>query len=147
MNNFKENTSLSSIILSELQSIILQMRLVPLSVILDSFPRMVFDISRSLGKKVKLNILNHEAELDKEIIEKIRDPLVHLVRNSIDHGIESPEEREELGKDPVGHITISSISEQGNMIITVEDDGKGLNIEKNSKKSCLKRACNRRRAY
>ena len=138
LNNFKENNALASILLNDLQGIILQMRLVPLSFILDAFPRMVFDISRSLNKEVKINIQGKESELDKEMIEKIHDPLVHIIRNGIDHGIESPEERKKLGKDPVGKLEISSTTEQGNMIITISDDGKGIDIEKITEKAIKK---------
>ena len=102
------------------------LRLLPLSTILDPFPRMVRDLSRDLGKEVDLILEGTSTRLDKKILEELRDPLIHLVRNSIDHGIESPEERRQKGKPQRGKIIIAAGQERGRILISVADDGRGL---------------------
>jgi two-component system chemotaxis sensor kinase CheA len=99
-------------------------------VVFSRFPRVVRDISQKLGKQVELKLAGEHTELDKGLIERISDPLTHLVRNSLDHGVEPPEVRAEKGKQPVGTITLSAYHQSGNIVIEVGDDGAGLNRNK-----------------
>jgi two-component system, chemotaxis family, sensor kinase CheA len=114
----------------ELQEAVMQIRMLPVSVTFSRFPRLVHDLSTSLGKMVELRISGEQTELDKTVLEKIGDPLVHLVRNSLDHGIETPEQRRAAGKDPVGQVHLSASHEGGSIVIRVSDDGGGLNTDK-----------------
>ena len=111
---------------NELQLVVMKTRMVKIGKVFNRFPRVVRDLSKEIGKKVNLIIKGEETELDKTLIEEINDPLVHLIRNSVDHVIESPEERKKKGKDPVGTLILSADHEGNNIIITVEDDGKGI---------------------
>ncbi|MFW6233949.1 MAG: ATP-binding protein [Spirochaetota bacterium] len=114
----------------ELQQGVMRIRMVPISNIFSRFPRLVRDLSRSLDKKINLVIEGEDTELDKSVIEDLLDPLIHCVRNSLDHGIESPAERLEGGKPETGTLTLRA-SNEGNMIlIEVSDDGKGIDVEK-----------------
>jgi len=106
---------------------IISLRMLPLSTVLDEYPRQVFTISSELGKKVKLHIEGAENEIDKNLIESLSEVFLHMIRNSIDHGIESPEERRKAGKDETGRLTITCVRESGNMKVTIADDGKGIN--------------------
>ncbi|MEN9810715.1 MAG: hypothetical protein RLZZ488_2282 [Pseudomonadota bacterium] len=116
--------------MNEVQNIIMKVRMVPVGNVFYKFARMVRDLSRQVGKEVDLVIEGGETELDKTLVEEIGDPLVHLIRNSIDHGIESADVREAAGKSRRGQIRISA-AQQGNMIvICVEDNGKGLDVER-----------------
>ncbi|HDP96412.1 MAG TPA: chemotaxis protein CheA [Euryarchaeota archaeon] len=115
---------------SELQYNVLRIRMVPIDVVFSKFPRMVRDLSRQMGKEVELVLEGHEIELDRSVIDKLGDLLVHLLRNSMDHGIESPEERKKSGKTPIGKIRLAASQEQNRVMITVEDDGKGIDILK-----------------
>jgi len=114
---------------NELQLVVMKTRMVKIGKVFNRFPRLVRDLSKETKKKIKLVISGEETELDKTLIEEINDPLVHLVRNSIDHGIESPEERKENNKDPEGTITLSASQEGNNIVISIVDDGKGINPE------------------
>lgn len=114
----------------ELQESVMRIRMLPISFAFSRFPRMVRDLSRRLGKDIDLVLLGEQTELDKTVMEKIGDPLVHLVRNSVDHGIEMPEERRATGKDEMGQITLNAYHQGGNVVIEITDDGKGLNREK-----------------
>ena len=114
----------------ELQESVMRIRMLPISFAFSRFPRMVRDLSQSLNKSINLEMLGEQTELDKTVMEKIGDPLVHLVRNSIDHGIESPAERVESGKSEAGNITLNAFHQSGNVVIEVEDDGRGLDAEK-----------------
>ncbi|MEA3290180.1 MAG: chemotaxis protein CheA [Campylobacterota bacterium] len=113
-----------------LQEKVMQMRLLSVSFIFDRYPKLVRDISKSLNKKIKYHEEGGETKLDKTIIEKLADPLIHIIRNSLDHGIETPEEREENGKDPEGNISISAQSLGDKVYITIEDDGRGIDVDK-----------------
>lgn len=114
----------------ELQQGVMRIRMVPISQIFSRFPRLVRDLSRSLDKKINLVIEGEDTELDKSVIEDLLDPLIHCVRNSLDHGIESPADRIEDGKPETGTLTLKA-SNEGNMIlIEVSDDGKGIDVEK-----------------
>ncbi|OQO78337.1 chemotaxis protein CheA [Enterococcus gallinarum] len=111
---------------SELQDLVLRIRMQQVNVVFSRFPRMVRDLSTELGKEMDLVIIGEETELDKTVVSELSEPLVHLLRNSVDHGIESPEEREALGKSRKGTIRLAAYQEGNQVIITLEDDGKGL---------------------
>ncbi|HFE37019.1 MAG TPA: chemotaxis protein CheA, partial [Gammaproteobacteria bacterium] len=110
----------------ELQESVMRIRMLPISFAFQRFPRMVRDLSQKLGKEIELRLLGEQTELDKTVMEKIGDPLVHLVRNSIDHGIESPEEREAAGKPRMGVVELNAFHQGGNIVIEIDDDGKGI---------------------
>jgi two-component system chemotaxis sensor kinase CheA len=114
----------------ELQESVMQIRMLPIRFAFSRFPRLVHDLSAKLGKKVELSLVGEDTEVDKSVIEKIGDPLVHLVRNSLDHGIESPDERLRAGKPEVGKIQLKAMHRGGNIMIEIQDDGKGLDREK-----------------
>jgi len=114
----------------ELQESVMQIRMLPISFAFNRFPRLVHDLSRKLGKKVQLKLTGENTELDKTVLEKIGDPLVHLVRNALDHGLEIPERRAAAGKGETGTLELSAFHEGGNIIIEVRDDGAGLNKAK-----------------
>jgi two-component system, chemotaxis family, sensor kinase CheA len=114
----------------ELQESVMQIRMLPISFAFNRFPRLVHDLSRKLGKTVEIKLTGENTELDKTILEKISDPLVHLVRNSLDHGLETPEQRTASGKSPGGTIELGAFHEGGSIIIEVRDDGAGLNKKK-----------------
>ena len=108
---------------------IISLRMLPLSTVLDEYPRQVFTIASELGKKVKIHIEGAENEIDKNLIESLSEVFLHMIRNSIDHGIETPEERRKQGKDETGLLTINCVRESGNMKVTIADDGRGINLE------------------
>lgn len=110
----------------ELQERAMAIRLVPIRQALSRFPRLVHDMASACGKRIELKTSGDETELDKTLIDAISDPLTHLVRNSIDHGLETPEERVAAGKDPVGVLTIRAMQEGGGIVIEIGDDGRGL---------------------
>ena len=114
----------------ELQENVMRIRMLPISFAFSRFPRLVHDMSKSLNKKVELVLLGEHTELDKTVMERIGDPLVHLVRNSLDHGLELPEQRLAAGKDEMGKITLNAFHQGGNIIIQIIDDGAGLNKER-----------------
>jgi len=114
----------------ELQESVMQIRMLPISFTFSRFPRLVHDLSQKLGKKIELKLSGENTELDKTVIEKIGDPLVHLVRNSVDHGIELPEERAAAGKSETGTVHLSAEHRGGNIVIEISDDGKGLARDK-----------------
>jgi two-component system chemotaxis sensor kinase CheA len=114
---------------TDLQAVVMKVRMVPVGQVFNRFPRMVRDLSRDLNKEINLIIQGEETELDRTVIDEIGDPLVHLLRNSIDHGIEHPQDREEQGKNPIGEIRLIARHEGNNVIIMVEDDGKGINAD------------------
>lgn len=114
----------------ELQETVMSIRMLPCSFVFSRFPRVVRDLAGKLGKQVELKMNGSETELDRGVIEKIADPLSHLIRNSIDHGLEMPDERQAAGKDTKGIVTLSAFHQGGSVIIKVEDDGKGLNRDR-----------------
>ena len=114
----------------ELQQNVLKIRMLPITVSFSRFPRLVRDLSAKLGKDIELQMIGEQTEVDKTVLEKINDPLVHLVRNSLDHGIESPEERLAAGKPARGTLTLSAFHEGGDIVIKVGDDGGGLKRDK-----------------
>lgn len=113
----------------ELQESVMRIRMLPISFAFSRFPRMVRDLSQQLGKQINLEMQGEQTELDKTVMEKIGDPLVHLVRNAIDHGIESPDKRQASGKKAAGHIILNAYHQGGNVVIEITDDGKGLDRE------------------
>lgn len=121
--------------ISSLQDVVMKIRMVPLSHIFDRFPRYVRDLSREMGKSVALEITGSDIELDRSLIESISDPIIHIIRNSVDHGIESVDERIQNGKPETGKITINASREKGVIKITVSDDGRGINFSKVRKKT------------
>lgn len=114
----------------ELQETVLKMRMLPISSLFERFPRVVHDVSRQLNKSVALEISGETTELDRTVLEKLSDPLVHLVRNSLDHGIERAEVREKAGKPPQGTLHLHAEHKGGNVLIEISDDGAGLNTER-----------------
>jgi hypothetical protein len=117
------------LVTSELQGAIMLTRMQPIGNVLGKFPRVVRDLAKKLGKEVELNLVGKEVELDKTIIEAISDPLTHLVRNSIDHGIESPDERQGLGKPSHGTLLLKAYHAAGQVVIEIKDDGRGIDGE------------------
>ncbi|WP_305803897.1 chemotaxis protein CheA [Stenotrophomonas sp. YIM B06876] len=111
----------------DLQEAVISVRMLPVDAVFRRFPRLVRDLSSRLGKQVRLRTVGEGTELDKGLIEKIADPLVHLVRNSIDHGLEMPDVRRDAGKDETGTITLAASHQGGHIVIEVSDDGRGLN--------------------
>ena len=131
LSNFQKASGQLSKITTELQEVIMSMRMMPLTNTFQKMRRIVFDVSRKLGKDIELEVIGENTEVDKNIIENITDPLMHLVRNSVDHGIEeNAEDRTALGKPAKGKITLEAKNEGGKVYISVKDDGKGLNKEK-----------------
>jgi len=114
----------------EIQERVMSIRMLPIGTAFSRFPRLVRDLSAKAGKKIQLVLSGEETELDKTVIESIGDPLTHLVRNSADHGLEPPEERLDNNKPELGTVRLNAFHEGGNICITVEDDGRGLNREK-----------------
>lgn len=117
-------------ITSELQEGIMKTRMQPISNAWSKFPRLIRDLSHELNKKIDLRMIGAETELDRQLLEMIKDPLTHMVRNSGDHGLETPEERRRSGKPETGTITLSAYHEGGHIIIEIADDGRGLNIQR-----------------
>ena len=112
---------------TDLQSVVMKVRMVPVGQVFNRFPRMVRDLAKELNKEINLTIEGEETELDRTVIDEIGDPLVHLIRNSLDHGIEHPEDRQAKGKSKVGEVGLVARHEGNNVIIMVTDDGKGIN--------------------
>ncbi|MBL1353630.1 MAG: chemotaxis protein CheA [Zetaproteobacteria bacterium] len=114
----------------ELQESMMRMRMQPVSFAFNRFPRMVHDIGQKLGKQIRLEMVGEDTEMDKTVMEKLNDPLVHLVRNSMDHGLEPPEERIDAGKDPEGYVRLRAFHQGGSIVVEISDDGRGLSREK-----------------
>ena len=136
--NIKEVAFIIDRLVSALQDETLQMRLLPISYILDAFPRVVRDIVRKYHKDVDLKIIGSEIELDRVILDEIGDPLMHIVRNAIDHGIEDIDERKKAGKDPKAKLLIKISRQKGHVIIEISDDGKGVDFEELRRKAIIK---------
>lgn len=115
---------------SDLQDLVMKIRMLPLDTVFSRFPRLVRDLSVELDKEMKLVIKGADTELDRTVIDEIGEPLIHLIRNAADHGIESKEERLKAGKDPVGQIRLIAYQEGTQAVIKVEDDGAGINVER-----------------
>ncbi|MEP0859878.1 MAG: chemotaxis protein CheA [Ignavibacterium sp.] len=125
----EDTTKLIDMMTNELQQLVMKTRMVKIGKVFNKYPRLVRDLSKTANKKINLIIEGEETELDKTLIEEINDPLVHILRNSIDHGIEKEEDRIKAGKNPVGTIKLNAEHEGNNIIITIEDDGKGIDPE------------------
>ncbi len=132
---FEEPLSQLGRISGDIQELVTKLRMVPVSMVFDRLPRLVRDLSRQMGKEIQLLVEGAETELDRNVIDEIGDPMVHLLRNSLDHGIESPEAREALGKPRQGTITVAAYQEGNGVIIEVRDDGKGMDPEKIKQKA------------
>lgn len=130
LDNFEKAARQLVKISSEIQEMVMAIRMVPLSTTFQRMNRIVRDMCKKLDKEILLHIIGEETEVDKNIIEHISDPLMHLVRNAIDHGVETSEERKASGKSPTGSITLEAKSDGGDVFIMVKDDGKGLDKEK-----------------
>jgi two-component system chemotaxis sensor kinase CheA len=122
-------------ITTSLHDAVMKVRMVPVETVFNRFPRMIRDISKELGKEIELIMSGEETELDRTVIDEIGDPLIHCLRNSVDHGIEMPEKRRALGKPETGTINLRAYQSGNNVIIEVEDDGNGIDVEKVKKKA------------
>jgi two-component system, chemotaxis family, sensor kinase CheA len=118
-----------------LQAMVMQVRMIPVEAVFLRFPRLVRDLSTKLGKQVELELVGKDTELDRTVVDALGDPLVHLVRNSLDHGLEPPADREAAGKPPTGHLQIGARHAGGNVVITVKDDGRGIDPQKVARKA------------
>ncbi len=122
----------------DLQDSVMSIRMMPISLVFSRFPRVVRDLASKLNKKVKLEMVGENTELDRSMIEKLTDPLTHLIRNSLDHGIEAPDIRTAASKDPTGTILLRASHQGGNIVVEVQDDGAGLNRERIMSKAAEK---------
>ena len=113
--------------------------MVPIEMVFNRFPRVVRDLARETGKKVELNIVGAETEVDRTIVDEIGDPLIHLLRNAVDHGLETPEDRIKANKSETGKVDLISYHDGNNVVIEIGDDGRGIRHRKNWKKSGGKR--------
>src|SRR5690625_2064417 len=134
-DDLRETVERMSRVSGDLQNIILNMRMVPIDQVFNRFPRMTRQLARELGKNVAIDIIGADTELDRTVIDEIGDPLVHLIRNAIDHGIESPEERLNQGKPEQGTVTLKAFHSGNHVFIEILDDGAGINKEKVLKKA------------
>jgi len=114
--------------MNEIQDIIMKVRMVPVGSVFNKYPRVVRDLARQLGKQIDFVLEGEETEFDKTLVEQIADPLVHLIRNACDHGVEMPADRKATGKTPKGTITLSARQEGNHIIIQINDDGKGMDV-------------------
>jgi two-component system chemotaxis sensor kinase CheA len=128
-NELKDALELMGKTIAGLQEGIMKARMLPVGHVFHKFPRLVRDLSRSLRKEVRLVFEGEETEIDKTVIDALDEPLLHMIRNAVDHGIESPEERRAKGKNPEGQITLSATQESNYVIIRVKDDGKGIDLD------------------
>src|SRR5690606_21524919 len=117
-------------ITTSLHDAVMKVRMVPVERVFNRFPRMVRDLSKELNKEIKLQMLGEETEVDRTVIDEIGDPLIHIIRNSIDHGIEMPEERIKLGKPKEGTVILKAYPDGNNVVIEVIDDGRGIDSNK-----------------
>lgn len=135
LDELSRSTAQINFITTEIQMAVMKMRMLPVAKVFSKFPRIVRDLAREMHKKIELDIYGEETELDKSVIEEIGDPLIHLVRNSCDHGIETPEERIARGKPEIGRVRLGATQEGSNIVISIEDDGRGMDIEAITKKA------------
>ncbi len=125
-------------VINELQQDIMQVRMVPIGTLFNSFPRLVRDLAQRQGKKIEFTMEGLDTELDRSIIEQIRDPLIHLLRNAVDHGVEDPERRVTAGKPPIALVRLLAFQEGGHIVISMEDDGQGIDVNAVKKKAVQK---------
>lgn len=138
VENLFESVSFLDLVTSDMQLAVMKMRMQPLKKVFSKFPRLVRDISNAIGKEVELNISGEDTEVDRSVIEHIGDPMVHIIRNAIDHGIEPGEERIKRNKDRKGRIHIDAYQKGNQIIIEISDDGKGIDVDKVKKKALEK---------
>ncbi len=138
LEELNQVVSIVSLVTTDLQIAVMKTRMLPIGKVFNKFPRMIRDLSRELNKKIELEIFGEDTELDKSIVEEVGDPLVHIIRNSCDHGIEIPEIRAGHGKNETGTITLKAYNEGNQIVIQIDDDGKGLDVELLKKKSLEK---------
>ncbi|WP_458700781.1 chemotaxis protein CheW [Sulfurospirillum sp. 1307] len=129
LEELNQVVSAISLVTTDLQIAVMKTRMLPIAKVFNKFPRMVRDLSRELNKNIELKISGEETELDKSIVEEIGDPLVHIIRNSCDHGIEDPDTREAMGKSRTGVIELKAYNEGNSIVIEITDDGKGLDAD------------------
>jgi two-component system chemotaxis sensor kinase CheA len=130
VEGLQEAVSFLDLVTSDIQLAVMKMRMQPIKKVFGKFPRLVRDISQNLGKEVQLNISGEDTEVDRTVIERIGDPMVHIIRNAIDHGIEPVEERTGRGKPARGVVDISAYQQGSHIVIEVSDDGRGIDIER-----------------
>ena len=128
------------VITSDLQTVVLKTRMQPIKKIFGKFPRVVRDLARPWGAKSTLKCFGEDTDLDKNLVEALADPLVHLVRNAVDHGIEMPDVRESNGKDRQGTLRLGAAQEGDHVLITISDDGAGMDPDVLRGESCGKKA-------
>ena len=136
--DFNKLTKRLNFVTSELQMQVLKMRMIPVEKVFKKFPRIVRNLARDLGKEVDLHLSGEETELDRSVVDEIGDPLIHLIRNAMDHGLELPEERIAAGKPRIGTLVLAAAHEGNQIIISIKDDGKGLDPEKIGRKALEK---------
>ncbi|ANA39248.1 MULTISPECIES: chemotaxis protein CheA [Geobacter] len=124
-----------SFVTSELQMQVLKMRMIPVEKVFKKFPRIVRNLARDLGKEVDLTVLGEETELDRSVVDEIGDPLIHLIRNAMDHGLETPDERVAAGKPRKGTLILSAAHEGNQIVISIKDDGRGVDTDKVARKA------------
>ena len=135
---FGKLTKRMSFVTSELQMQVLKMRMIPVEKVFKKFPRIVRSMSRDLGKEVDLQIVGEETELDRSVVDEIGDPLIHLIRNAMDHGLETPDERLAAGKPRSGTLVLAAVHEGNQIIISIKDDGRGIDTERVGRKAIEK---------
>ncbi len=135
---FGKLTKRMNFVTSELQMQVLKMRMIPVEKVFKKFPRIVRSLSRDLGKEVDLQIFGEETELDRSVVDEIGDPLIHLIRNAMDHGLETPEERLAAGKPRTGTLVLAAVHEGNSIIISIKDDGRGIDTERVGRKAIEK---------
>ena len=138
LEELNQVVSIVSLVTTDLQIAVMKTRMLPIGKVFNKFPRMIRDLSRELNKKIDLELGGEDTELDKSIVEEIGDPLVHIIRNSCDHGVEMPEERIAKGKDETGTIGLKAYNEGNQIVIQIDDDGKGLDTDMLKNKSVEK---------
>ena len=134
----KQTSTNLNLVTTDLQLTVMKTRMQPVGKVFNKFPRMVRDLAKAKGKEITITLNGVDTELDKTVIEEIGDPLVHLIRNSVDHGIETPDERVKSGKSPEGNLVLSAFHKGSNILITIEDDGGGLDRERIQEKAIEK---------
>jgi len=135
---FGKLTKRMNFVTSELQMQVLKMRMLPVEKVFKKFPRIVRNMARDLGKEVDLQIFGEETELDRSVVDEIGDPLIHLIRNAMDHGLEGPEQRVATGKNRVGTLVLSAVHEGNQIIISIKDDGAGIDTDRVGRKALEK---------
>jgi len=138
LEELNQVVSIVSLVTTDLQIAVMKTRMLPIGKVFNKFPRMIRDLSRELNKKIDLELGGEDTELDKSIVEEIGDPLVHIIRNSCDHGVEMPEERLAKGKNETGTIGLKAYNEGNQIVIQIDDDGKGLDVNMLKNKSLEK---------